>query len=58
MEKNPHYYWKNLTLANMLKNIKAKEIVRCRDCRHSRACQHSADPDWFCADGERKDDDD
>ena len=43
-----------------------QEIVRCRDCKHSkRMCQPWNDlickkhggantPDWFCADGERK----
>ena len=43
------------------------EIVRCKECIHGRlydndrlvACDYeelSKDPDWFCADGERKED--
>ena len=46
----------------------APEIVRCKDCKHwdrghteecdnsDSVCFHNGwcDPDWFCADGERK----
>ena len=41
-----------------------KSIVRCKDCKHGRqyaadcvACEYeelAKDPDWYCADGERK----
>lgn len=41
------------------------ELVRCKDCvfRDDRdgMCEHVQqvrDPDWYCADGERKDDND
>ena len=41
------------------------EIVRCKDCKHydqdTQSCNNGLDgiflPDWFCADGERRDDD-
>lgn len=47
------------------------ELIRCRDCKHGRSikpmdgfilCKKNKDdychraPDWFCADGERKED--
>ncbi len=43
------------------------ELVRCRDCKHGRSIDgyilcmnkndcYSRDPDWFCADGERRTD--
>ena len=34
------------------------EIIRCKDCKHWRGhCLRGNDgkPDWYCADGERKD---
>lgn len=50
---------------------KMQELVRCKDCIHwdkghteecgnsDSVCFHNGwcKPDWFCADGERKDDD-
>ena len=44
----------------------AKELIRCRDCKHSKSYQNGTmfgcefgnglrEPDWFCADGEKKD---
>ena len=42
-----------------------EEIVRCKDCKHydseTQSCLDGLDgifqPDWYCADGERKDGD-
>ena len=33
-----------------------KQIVHCRDCRKVEVCcrRGTDDPDWFCADGERR----
>lgn len=54
---------------NATPTIDAVEIVRCKDCKHSkRMCQPWYDlvcekhgnantPDWFCGDGKRRDDD-
>ena len=41
----------------------APELVRCKDCKHydieTQSCLDGLDgifqPDWYCADGERKD---
>ena len=32
------------------------ELVRCRDCKHEETCcrRRTDNPDWFCADGKRK----
>lgn len=30
------------------------EVVRCKDCRRWCICHHS--DEWFCGDGERRDD--
>lgn len=51
-------------------SVRDKEIVRCKDCKHSIKSSDSyvfcnkgvkfdeyKKPDWFCADGERKTDD-
>ena len=47
-----------------------KEVVRCKDCKHRDPEDHKCDcghdiqwqlprsDNWFCADGERRDDDD
>ena len=38
----------------------AVEVVRCRDCKYFKTwlCQNEdSHDDWFCADGERKEDD-
>ena len=55
------------------KTFEIQELIRCKDCEHcyfasnrvpderSYACgKHGIDivPDWFCADGKRRDDDD
>ena len=40
-------------------------VVRCKDCKYSYenakhidlACEWSGDPDFYCANGERRDDD-
>ena len=47
--------------------IDAVEVVRCKDCTHwgydvifqDGYCRglHRGDPDWYCADGERREDD-
>lgn len=47
--------------------ISSKPLVRCRDCKHWERdvifndgwCRgkHQGNPDWFCADGERREDD-
>ena len=42
--------------------IRQPEIVRCKDCKHydsfTQQCRNGLDgiftPEWFCADGERK----
>ena len=39
--------------------VSAKNIVRCNDCKHAELCEIYAGwdgkhPDWFCADGERR----
>ena len=40
--------------------ISRQELVRCKDCRrwHEKNCEIWTDgiydPDWFCADGERR----
>ena len=56
-------------IGEMLKSGQLSEIVRCKDCKHSkRMCQPWYDlicekhgnantPDWFCADEKRRDDD-
>lgn len=35
------------------------QIVRCKDCKHKELCEEKIGgkiiPDWFCADGERRD---
>lgn len=46
--------------------ITIQELVRCKDCKHWERdvifsdgwCRgkHQGDPDWFCADGERRED--
>ena len=43
------------------------ELIRCKDCKHGRQydsnaidCEYrelATEPDWFCADGERRTDD-
>ena len=40
-----------------------REIIRCMDCIHAEHCEIYADwdgqnPDWYCADGKRRDEDD
>lgn len=44
----------------------APELIRCKDCKHWNKEEHdcnikvghfTAPPDWYCADGERKDGD-
>ena len=40
--------------------VDAVEVVRCKDCKYfkTRLCENEDNyDDWFCADGERKDDD-
>lgn len=49
----------------LVDTVDAVPVVRCRDCKHSFenakhidvACEWSSDPDFYCADGERRDDD-
>ena len=47
--------------ANMISNaptIDAVPVVRCKDCKYfkTRLCENEDNyDDWFCADGERKD---
>lgn len=36
--------------------VDAVEVVRCGECIHNKSCTWS-EPDWFCADGEVRDDD-
>ena len=45
-----------LTAENEL--LKKPEIVRCRYCKHEKTCcrRRTDNPDWFCADGKRRDD--
>lgn len=37
------------------------ELVRCKDCIYKTSCEiggfHLLNPDWFCADGKRREDD-
>lgn len=60
---NPDYYVRERIDA--MPTLDAVPVVRCRDCRWWQNVQCSAmisdlplstDPDWFCADGERRDD--
>lgn len=46
-----------------LEPVDAVPVVRCKDCKYfySECCLKTGfcvDDDWFCADGERKEDDD
>lgn len=36
--------------------IDAVQVVRCKDCKHEEVCcrRRTNDPNWFCADGECK----
>ena len=62
-EHGPDYIWSD----------NHGELVRCGDCKHGEPCNEGEvyctkdigtfespvhKPDWFCADGERRDDDD
>ena len=50
----------------VMKTSEMQPVIRCKDCKHwyKHHCSHGicatekTDPDWFCADGERKDDND
>ena len=68
-EDGGYYYSKAIEDAiAMLKE--QPEIIRCKDCKHGadtiingeylfKTCRGvNHEPDWFCADGERRDDDD
>jgi hypothetical protein len=42
--------------------VEQKELVCCKNCKQAEQCEIYAGwdgqhPDWFCADGERRDDD-
>lgn len=39
--------------------VDAVQVVRCKDCKNRKTCeiQWNIDDDFYCADGERKDDD-
>lgn len=48
-------------IGEMLKEGKLTQVVRCKDCKYfdGQDCKNriesiSNEPDWFCADGERK----
>lgn len=62
-------YYSNLDVKRALKAIPAVDavpVIRCRDCKHSIenakhidvACEWSSDPDFYCAAGERMDEND
>lgn len=52
-------------IAFIRNGLKLPELVRCKDCKHydseTQSCLDGLDgifqPDWYCADGERKDGD-
>ena len=48
--------WAKNMVENLLKE--QPEIVRCKDCRRYPECcrPNTDDPNWFCADGERRED--
>ena len=37
--------------------VDAVPVVNCKDCIHNKSCMWS-EPDWFCADGKRKEQND
>jgi len=60
-----------MKMKNVVKTSDRVDVVRCRDCKYyegenalvlfpcklnGSGCAHK--PDWFCADGERKEDED
>ena len=56
-------YINGLTMAKIIAiKTDAVSVVRCKDCKHyktitcSCGCHYAAD-NWYCADGERKDND-
>ena len=54
-------FWDEAVLASDIKSaptVDAVEVVRCKDCKYfqTRLCENENNyDDWFCADGERKD---
>ena len=57
---DPMYYGVDaLAIAEHLIGNDVKPVVRCKDCRYfkTRLCENEDNhDDWFCADGERKED--
>ena len=46
----------NLVVDEMRKSIaNGKPLVRCKDCKWFKKRDWCKVPDWFCADGERRD---
>ena len=55
-------FWDEAVLVSDIKNaptVDAVPVVRCKNCKYfkTRLCQNENNhDDWFCADGERKED--
>ena len=60
-----HTFLEAILRTNDMPTVEQPQIVRCKDCKHydseTQSCLDGLDgifqPDWFCADGERKDGD-
>lgn len=37
--------------------VDAEIVVRCQNCKHHGSCGYEDIPGWYCADGERREDD-
>lgn len=46
------------SVVSQIKQLEGIDIVRCKECKHREEypCKVYHDDDWFCADGERRSD--